>query len=247
MVVITEKLFHKNGTDTSKRIAELDILKGIALILMIINHIAFDLSEFFAVDFSAFDSFASVAGKTSAVLFMTVCGISTTIGKRNIKNGLRLLGLAMVLTLVTAVFDRIAGTEICIKFGILHFLAFAMIISCGVKKLPVPVIGGLAVACFALGKLFLSILVDFPFLYPFGLRTSQFYSGDYYPLFPNLCFVFLGIIIGKTIYKTRKSLFKRQPGLIKPLCFFGRHTLILYFVHQPIILAVLYIIIRISE
>lgn len=209
---------------------------------MILNHIFFDLSQFFFVDVSRFEFFASSAGKASAVMFMTICGVSATLGKRNIQNGLRLLLLATVLSLSTAAFDRIAGTEVCIKFGILHFLSLAMMLSCAVKRLPVWATGILALASYALGKYFAAVFVDAPFLFPLGLRTREFFSGDYYPLFPNLCFVFFGIIIGKTLYKSRQSLFKRQPGSIKPLCFLGRHTLSLYFIHQPVILAVLYVI-----
>ncbi len=243
----TEKLLEHEQIRHRGRIAELDFLKGIALILMILNHIFFDLSQFFSADVSRFDLFASIVGKLSAVMFMTLCGVSATLGKRNVQNGLRLLFLATALSLATAVFDRVSGTEVCIKFGILHFLSFAMMLSCAVKKLPVWATGILALASYAIGKYFSTVFVDAWFLFPLGLRTRQFSSGDYYPLFPNLCFVFLGIIIGKTLYKNRKSLFKRQPGLIKPLCFLGRHTLILYFVHQPIILAVLYVVMKIVK
>ena len=178
---------------------------------------------------------------------MTVCGISATLGKKNIQNGLKILALATALSLVTAVFDRITGSEICIKFGILHFLAFAMIISYVSKKLPFPVLILLAAASYALGKYFLSIYVNSPFLFPLGLRTVLFFSGDYYPLFPNLCYIFLGNAAGKMVYKEKNSLFKKQVRIFEPLNFLGRHTLVLYFVHQPILILVLLIISMFSK
>ncbi len=242
MIFTLEKLFEKEKLKSHGRITELDFLKGIALILMILNHLFFDLSAFFAVDISSFESLASIVGKTSAIIFMTVCGISATIGKRNIQNGLKLLALATALSIATAVFDRVTGSEICIKFGILHFLGFAMIISYFCKKLPVPVLFLLAAVSYALGKYFLSFFVNSPFLFPLGLRTRLFFSGDYYPLFPNLCYVFLGNALGKVLYKEKKSVFKKQFKVFEPLRFLGRHTLVIYFVHQPLMLLILIII-----
>lgn len=234
--------FEKERLKSNGRIWELDFLKGVALILMILNHFFFDLSEFFAANVSAFEGFASVVGKTSAIIFMIVCGVSATIGKRNIKNGLRLFALAMVLTIVTAIFDRIAGTEICIKFGILHFLGLSMIISYFSKRLPVPILLLFAVGSFALGKYFSGIFVNTPFLFPFGLRTRLFFSGDYYPLFPNLCYVFLGNTIGKVLYNEKRSIFQKTFKAFEPFNFLGRHTLVLYFVHQPVLILILLII-----
>lgn len=237
-----KNILEKDRLKSRERIWELDFLKGIALFLMILNHIFFDLSEFFSVDVSGFEGFSSVVGKASAVIFMTVCGISATLGKRNVQNGLRLFALAMALTAATAVFDRVAGTEVCIKFGILHFLSLAMMISQGTKKLPVPVLLIASVFAFALGKYFSGIFVNTPLLFPLGLRTRLFFSGDYYPLFPNLGFVFLGNALGKILYKERKSVFKKKFRFSEVLCLPGRHTLVLYFVHQPIIILFLFLI-----
>ena len=233
------KLIEKERLKSQSRIWELDFLKGIALILMIITHLFFDLSEFFSVDVSSFGSFPSAVGKISAIIFMTVCGVSATIGKRNVQNGFRLLALATALSLVTAIFDRITGSEICIKFGILHFLAFAMIVSYFSKKLPVPVLVLLSFASFLLGKCFLSRFVNFPLLFPFGLRTREFFSGDYYPLFPNLSYIFFGNAVGKMLYKEKKSVFKKSVKGFDVFNFLGRNTLVLYFIHQPILILIL--------
>ena len=78
-------------------------------------------------------------------------------------------------------------------------------------------------------------------LYPFGIIKGGFMSVDYVPLLPWL-FLFLGgAYIGVLIAKYREKL----PGFcyadpLPWLGFIGRHTLVVYILHQPIILAVLY-------
>lgn len=237
-----EKLKSKVKTQKG-RIWELDFLKGIALIFMIWDHIVFDLYGFFGIDTSSLGFFQEGIGVISSVIFMTVCGVSVTLGRHNIKHGLTVFSLAAALTLFTYIFDLIASAGALILFGILHFLGLAMIIGHFAKKLPLYSLVILAAGSFALGMWFRTLTVSVPFLFPFGLVTEGFYSSDYFPLLPNLSYVFLGIIIGKTVYKEKKSLFHSDLSG-NPLCFLGRHTLVLYFVHQPVVMGVLYIVIK---
>lgn len=72
------------------------------------------------------------------------------------------------------------------------------------------------------------------------------YSGDtdWWPIFPYTGVIFLGISIGKVVYgkekKTRLNFLKAYP--FKPILFIGRHTIWVYLIHQPIIIAILFII-----
>lgn len=224
-----------------KRIWELDLLKGLAFLFMAWDHTVFDLSDFFGVDVSALGVFKEGIGYVSAGIFMTVCGISVTLGKRNLKHGSIVFGLGMALTLGTWIAQLVSGMQIIICFGILHFLGLSMVIGHFAKKLPNTVIALFAIASAALGIWFETLTVSAPFLFPFGLCTADFYSSDFFPLFPNLAFTFAGIIIGKLLYKEKR---RRIPFAPKKsiLCLMGRHTLLLYFVHQPVIIAVLYLI-----
>lgn len=226
------------------RIPELDFLKGIALIFMVWDHIVYDLYGFFGFDVSFPDFFKEGIGAISAVIFMTVCGVSVTLGRHNIKHGIQVFSLGMALTLFTFIFDKITGEESIILFGILHFLGLAMIIGHFVKKLPVPVVALLAMCAFAVGAYFEKITVSAPFLFPLGLMTDSFYSSDYFPLLPNIGYVFIGVIIGRLIYKNKKSLLNFRPKK-SILCFLGRHTLVLYFAHQPVVFGVIFIVSKI--
>ena len=48
----------------------------------------------------------------------------------------------------------------------------------------------------------------------------------------------LGIVVGRTIYKEKKSIFKKEIN-IQPLSFFGKNALWLYFVHQIVLFIIL--------
>lgn len=223
------------------RIRELDFLKGIALLFMVWDHIVYDLSDFFGFDVSSLGFFKEGIGFISSVIFMTTCGISLTLGRHNIKHGAEVFSLGMALTLFTLIFDKITGEESLILFGILHFLGLAMIIGHFVKKLPLWAVALLAVCAFTVGAYFEKITVTVPFLFPIGLMTKDFYSSDYFPLLPNLGYVFIGIIFGRVLYKEKKSLVKFIPEK-SVMCFLGRHTLFLYFAHQPVVFGVIYIV-----
>ncbi len=84
------------------------------------------------------------------------------------------------------------------------------------------------------------------FLIPFGITYNGFATLDYEPLIPWFGVVLLGVALCLTIYKdgVRSGILTRigeMPRLIAPLCFLGRHTLIIYLVHVPIIIAVLFL------
>lgn len=227
-----------------KRIWELDFLKGIALVFMVWDHIIYNLYGFFGFNVSSLGFFKEGIGVISSIIFMTVCGISLTLGRHNLKHGFVVFSLSLFLTLFTFVFDKITDSGALILFGILHFLGLSMIIGHFAKKLPVFVLAVFSALSFFLGCYFRTFTVSFPFLFPFGLTTSAFYSSDYFPLFPNLGYVFLGIIIGKTVYKNKKSLFPFSPKK-SLMCFLGKHTLLLYFAHQPVVFGLIFVIVKI--
>ena len=227
-----------------KRIWELDFLKGIALVFMVWDHIVYDLYGFFGLDLSGLGFFKEGIGFISAIIFMTTCGISLTLGKHNIKHGIIVFGVAMGLTAFTFVFDKITNSDSIILFGILHLLGLSMLIGHFAKKLPVFVLAVFSVIIFTLGIYFSGLTVSSKILFPFGLTYFGFYSSDYHPLFPNLAYIFFGIIIGKTIYKEKKSLFGFEPKK-SLMCFLGRHTLVFYLAHQPLLMGIIFIVVKI--
>ena len=63
-------------------------------------------------------------------------------------------------------------------------------------------------------------------------------QADFMPLFPYLSFFFAGAIVSKFTYSVeRKSYFKRHE-FERPICFLGRHSLIVYITHFLILIGI---------
>lgn len=168
----------------SSRIWEIDFLRGIALILMLWDHVIYDLGSFFSVDTSHLGFFENGIGKISAFMFITLCGVSATLGKNNLKHSARLLCLSLGVTAATAIFGYFTNNKSIILFGILHFLCVGIFAAHFLKRLPIWVLGIIGIASFLLGEYFASIKVSSPYLFAFGLVSDNFYSADFFPVFP---------------------------------------------------------------
>ena len=80
-----------------------------------------------------------------------------------------------------------------------------------------------------------NITPDFDYLFIFGITSNNFVSSDYYPLIPWLGIFIYGIIIGKVLYKEKRSVFNYNMGN-NIISWLGRHTLPIYMIHQPVLI-----------
>lgn len=224
----------KRTEKKARRLWELDFLRGIALILMVYYHVIYDLKEFYQYPIDYENLPNTIIGKSSAMLFMVLAGISSSLSGSNLKRGLKLLGISLLITLGTHLYDPALG----IKFGIIHFLAVCVLLSPWLMKLNNILLLLLAALMVYLGQLIPYIRVTHDYLFVFGLSTPAFTSSDYYPLIPWIAVFILGLVLGKTLYKERKSLvpFTLPDNAVS---FIGRHTLSIYLLHQQAILLVL--------
>ncbi len=87
-------------------------------------------------------------------------------------------------------------------------------------------------------------LFDQPWLNWVGLMTHKPATEDYVPLFPWLGVVLLGISVGCWLasrgFEPLKPLARGAPTW---LTWLGRHSLLVYMVHQPILLGVLRVVV----
>ncbi|MBP1770451.1 MAG: hypothetical protein H6P96_1069 [Candidatus Aminicenantes bacterium] len=230
------------------RIWEIDFLRGVSIILMVCYHLLFDLGEFRGVDkFLGWSTdLASPAWRIAqaffAALFVLLSGISSTLTRSNVRRGLRLLVVALAVTAVTYVFDPASA----VWFGILQCLAFSMLLygAAFAKARPA--------TCAAWGALVIALAAALPavkqalvlrsdWLLPFGIPGPGFSSFDYFPLIPWFGVFLIGAALGKTAYAPRRSLLPwRLPVTFVNIA--GRHSLLIYIVHQPIFMGVLYLI-----
>ena len=236
----------------------MDELRGFAVLCMIFYHAFYTLAYLYGIDWGmALLRFFMPAEPFFAALFILISGISSDLSRSNLKRGLKLFAVALAVTLVTWL---VVPSEI-ITFGILHFLSVCMILFGLCKKwldrLPFSWVWVFlcAIAYFLtmnitdgyLGIWAFSVALpqawyEQTWLFPLGICSSSFRSSDYFPLFPWI-FVFLaGTMLGRFAAADRFPSFMYKSS-IPALSWMGRHALILYVVHQPVIYGVAWILV----
>ena len=234
----------KCSTVNSNRIWEIDLIRGIAIILMIIFHLIVDLKDFYRYNLDYFNGFWYLEGKLSAILFILICGVSSTLSRHNTHHGIKVFIWAMILTAVTYLYNE--GNYI--RFGILHFLGISLLSANLMRKIPITWLMIGSCATVLVGLLFSGPFVTNPYLFPIGLMTNTFVSMDYYPLFPWYGVFLFGMTLGKILYSNNKRNFGiRQVPLVQAealtiITWLGQHSLAIYLIHQPILLGMLYIL-----
>ncbi len=236
------------------RIHLLDELRGFALIFMVFYHTCFTVGYFFGWEWGRdIINILYPIGPYFAGIFIFISGISSNLSHSNIDRGARLFFIAYIVTLVT--FFTV-GSESAIRFGVLHMLSVCMMMYGLLSRILkyVPMIAGLLlnVVLFVLtipvseGNIAIPFLwkMSLPmewyttdFLYPLGFIRNGFSSGDFFPLLPWMFLFFAGGYFGRLAVKKKLPKFTYKSH-IKPLAFLGKHSLLIYLLHQPIIFGI---------
>lgn len=226
-------------TEQKQRIWELDALRGLCIICMIVVHFFFDLSFFggFRLSLPGWFLFVRAYGH---VLFVLISGICATLASRSFRRGVAVFGAGLLVTYVTMFMDQIIGLQnIRIWFGILHMLGVCMMVFPLFKRMPHWALALLGVGFIAVGFWFRTFTVPVPYLFPLGLRSGTVFTGsDFFPVFPGLGWFLLGAALGKSVYRKKQSLFPRvnvENPVLRFFRFCGRHSLLLYLAHQPVL------------
>ena len=241
------------------RAFELDALRGLALVMMVLHHFIYDLRYMLELNVFAWQEtwwFENLLRPTFLNVFIVVSGICCTFSRSNTKRGLRLLAVSLLFTIVSIVISAFSGYDFYILFNVLHLLAVGTLLyswlTAGERRREQKLIRT-DVILLALASLLLwlgSLLPHWSgqgsyWLLPLGiLPASTVGMADYLPLIPWLGFFLVGALIGRFVYADRQTAFPQVPGWLfaisRPFGFLGRHSLLVYALHQPILLAVLF-------
>ncbi len=229
------------------RVRLLDVLRGFSVLSMVAYHGMFDVVWLFGHDIAWYKGLPGYLWQQSICwVFILVSGAALHYGKKTWQRGLLVLGCAMVVTLVSTL--ALPGQQVV--FGVLHMLGISMLLFVPLRRFleKIPPLWGFlgCMALFLLTKTlpsgFLGIgdlrlwalpgaLYQTPFLFPLGLPGPGFFSGDYFPLLPWF-FLFLAGYFGWGGLKGRA---KTSPPSKNPLEWTGRHSLLIYMLHQPLL------------
>ncbi|MBR5742349.1 MAG: DUF1624 domain-containing protein [Clostridia bacterium] len=243
----------------SNRIPLIDTVRGIMIFYVVIYHFLYDLLDFRLISPVWLTSTPMVIVHfVNFSIFISFSGISCRLSRSNWKRGLRLLGAAYLVTLVTWVMDH----GYYVRFGILHLLGFSALLFWALdslwglleKRLPaLPAravrIADVLLPLLALGLFFLTYFTVFSRTFPveylgwLGFRSPTYASSDYFPVIPFFFLYLFGAFVGKFIVAGRFPawFYKAHVPFFDKV---GKHTIWIYLLHQPVLYGLAWLIAR---
>jgi len=250
----------------SKRLDMIDTLRGLAIVSMIGFHACWILNYFGlyitdemlrSIDFIVWE-------RSICCTFIFVSGYAFNLGKHQLKNGLIILGISIVITIVSVMFLYDAR----IIFGVLTLIGVSYLVTIPINR----AIGAqlaknrvLSVIC-EVASLFIVVAfwninrgylglngiykIEMPsefykgyFMTFIGFQDPDFYSADYFSLLPWYFLYLAGYFLFKIVKGTtfeRKILTKGIP-FIRAM---GKKSLIIYLIHPVVLFMVIFLISR---
>lgn len=234
------------------RVDWIDIARGLALIAMAIFHFTWDLEAFGLLEPGfTFQPPCRWFARSIATSFLILAGISIYLAHFRTLHLNKFLWRLFKISLVAAAITLatyFATPGQFIFFGILHNIALSSVLALLVIRLPVFIIAGLGLFLIS-GKFWLtSAAFDSMAWWWTGLSVRLPISNDYVPVFPWTGWVFIGLASAKSglIQAISNQLGSRKwQGMPADLLrFIGNHSLVFYVLHQPIMIGILYLIVR---
>lgn len=233
-----------------RRYQVLDAIRGCALVSMLLYHAAWDLVYMFGVDWPWYRGFAAHVWQQSICwTFILLSGYCWALGRRQLRRGLTVFFCGAAITAVTWLFMR-SNLVYC---GVLTLLGASSLLLVPLA----PALRRVPPRAGAAGSFLLFLLlrdVNSGFLGFEGLRVAalpeglyrdhftallgfppaDFFSTDYFPLLPWF-FLFL---TGWFLFRLRPEE-AREIRRVPLVTAMGRHSLLLYMLHQPVIYGLL--------
>ncbi len=237
--------------ESRQRYGILDTFRGFILLSMIAFHSCWDLVYIFDMKWNWYKGVGSYIWQQSICWsFIFLSGFCWSLGRRHLKRGLLVFGAGALVSIVTI----LLMPENRVVFGVLTLIGTCSLCMTSLDKVlqKVPAWAGALVA-FALFFLTKNINQGYLGFEPWnfiklprilynggiimtfvGFTDPEFYSTDYFSLFPWIFLFMTGyftyrmIAIGSFLerYFTKK---------VEPFSFLGRNSLLIYILHQPVV------------
>ena len=238
------------------RFWEVDLLRGIAVVLMVVYHLAFDLDYLQVYSIDVQSGLPLAVARLTLSLFLLLVGLSLRLSRSQAarRSGISgqddgyfthlagrasvILALALGVSAVTYLFLG----KCFIAFGVLHLIGLSLLLTypfLGMGRLnflwgTLIIIAGLYLP---------SLAVDHLWLLWLGLTPPDFCSVDYTPLIPWFGVVLVGAAFGDLLYpgSVRRARLPdwQNAAPAGMLAWLGRHSLAVYLIHQPALLVLL--------
>jgi len=236
------------AAEAGNRVVALDIARSAALLGMAVFHFTYDLQVFgYLPGSTVFLGGWRLFSIVVAGSFLFLSGISLVLAHgRGIRwrpfwRRLALIGAAAALV---SAGTYAAFPDRFVYFGILHSIAAASVIGLAFLRLPPAVTALVAVGAFLAPRHFRGV-IDIPWLDWTGLTASFRPSVDFEPILPWLAPFLMGMALARLAARAGLwARLRRAPGAVSPvmqaLAWPGRHSLVLYLVHQPVLIGLVW-------
>lgn len=239
----------------------LDTVRGVCILSMVAYHGMYDLVDIFGLPSAWYTGLPGYIWQQSICwTFILLSGMCWQLSRRHVKRGLLLVGCGAAITLIT----WLVMPSQRILYGVLNLLGLSALLLIPLDKVfrKIPAWAGLggALLLFALTKNVARgslgfeglVLCQLPrWLYAtdrlavVGFPSPSFWSTDYFPLLPWFFLFCAGYFLWSLLDKSPRAKELLRPGL-RPLSFLGRHSLVIYLIHQPALMAVFTVLGRIA-
>jgi len=234
-------------TSAAARVPGVDALRALALVAMIGYHFAFDL-RYYGVIRTDFEHDPVCIAVRTAILssFLLLAGVSLVLADRAAVAPARFwrhVATIAACALLVSVGSYAVFPTTFIWFGVLHAIAVALVLARPCVRRPA-LAAAIGVAVIVAGLTYSHAAFDRYALGWIGFMTAKPYTEDYVPLFPWMGVVFLGVTLGHALARVGFAPLAPLGGAPRWLTAPGRHTLLIYMVHQPLLMGALWLALR---
>jgi uncharacterized membrane protein len=216
------------------RYIQLDFIRGVAIVLMIIFHLSFDLNNFHFISIDIYNQHSRdwfYFRMLILSIFMLSVGISlhlTHENKIDFKKVFKRFYMLALASSAISIASYITFPHTWIYFGVIHFVTIASLLLLPFTRLPTLalIVGTTIVILFN---------IDYINMHWFFHHTASFlhlphHTEDLVPFTPWLGIVLIGLFLGAKrffIFPLQKNNFTTK------ISFLGKHSLAIYLLHQP--------------
>lgn len=233
-----------------ERLWEIDALRGVAIIMMIVYHLLWDLHAIGGFSVNIYTGFWHFFQVTTASLFTGLVGVGLALRYQVMQKqgsvhyrpfffrGAAVFSWGVVVGIVTYLFD----SGMYVRWGILHLIGFSILLAWPLLRFRWLNLV-LAITILLTGKIVLLLGLNLDALDWLGLDAYPRQAFDYFPLIPWLALPLIGIFLGNSIYVQGDRRFALpeigNSAFVRLLRFMGQNSLLIYLLHQPILLVTL--------
>lgn len=238
----------ENITNKLARIELLDIVRGLAIIGVVIYHFMFDLRllEFINLDVTVDPAWVFFA-RTLSSTFLALVGFGLVFSHHSgmhWKSFWKRFAIIFVAAIGISVATFFAFPNMFVYFGILHAIAIFSVLALPFLRAPIWLIAATMIFILSLPFFFSAAIFNEKLFSIMGLWQTPPVTVDLVPVFPSFGLTLLGVLVARLVIKfnvvTYLAAIATNAGFFNVLKKAGRWSLVIYLVHQPIMLAILY-------